>query len=1498
MNRRILRLGWMGAVLALLLVLQACDPDGPPLRAYQITRQDQLIGGPSAKGKLGDIKIENDRIRAIIANVGPAWSAGIFGGGLIDVDRYRWRSENRNGKGWDSFSEAYTAANLLAVNPANPQRTLKFGSDAFEVTNTVGSVTVLKDGSDGEAVIRVKGRAAYMFDVLKFLNKDFLMGFLKDLSFDFAGSTLGFDQILDLVNGLVGVNILSLLNRLQVDYDYTTDYILHEGESFLTMRTKITLAPGTQSALDNCDFVPCDEDCPDGYVMQEISRKVDGRDAEDKFLCPVCECAESMDVMPTINESRDIFKILLGGLEDWKDETWKGGIIGGDFLFYGNECSVFAPGLGYDIDRKIFENMWLGVGTIGSPLEFDWWAAVADNVSYAWVTRNPDIRTGLDCEVFRWVAYVTDAEQEDDIAQALVDEFALAEKAAKSLVRAAIVDRKPVFLGSFDVPLDEQDDDFGTWYADRLAGGDAKSLQTKLGNGVRIDLIPAHDCLPSKVLVPLFSTSATLVVTHYTGDDVLNRIDKVGDDLFDRNRSYTFERYLAVGDGDVGSLLDTVYQIRGTEHGDIVGNVFEEGSLKPLDHVDVFVMPDPRTDPDVEPVPASFDAYRALAKETTGLEGPVSQMQSDLGLDPMVDGDFAGPVPPGRYLVMAESFERGASDLVPVTVEADETVRVNLVLPQAGTIEYRVQDGGGQAVPSRLSFIPLDPQGMRYEWDGQNNPDLGDPRYDHGIMKLEFSTHGEGTVRLPGGHYDILVSRGFEFSIAELKNFEVKAGQTVPLQAVLYHEMETPGYVSGDFHVHMRNSVDSGLPVERQIAAIVSEGLEFVTSSDHDHLSDYDPTILEMGLERFLQAQVGVETSPLEYGHFNGYPLDYDDTDLAVHGPPQWAGVTLARAWELMKEAVLGGDPDDFVLQVNHARDGFTGFFAQLGMKPYDLERATPGMEMCNASMEEAPCGFQALEILNGKTSQYLHTPTVWEVERHNRCYEEIVSERDRERFPLGEGDPADSVCGWLQVDPDSACETVQRPTRFDLSGTELEDRLLADHCDWHLEFRTRMAGCAQYGRSLIDCKRIALEALKQLSVRYMVERTPRENDALFATTDETAVGADFVKAMMGCETAPDAGGDLPAGCGEECPCETCVCDLDGDCCETVADGGTGWDDHCVELCRNECLGCEIRPCTERFQLMEDWFALLDVGFNVTGMANSDSHNTSNLVGLPRTYVASDSDDPMGVEPKDINRMIRAGKTILSGGPYVEFEVIADGGQGRAGIGETLDASGATKLEGHVKVQTPSWFRVDRVEIYSNSRLVKRFFPDPEITDIVDLDATFELGLAQDAWFIAVAYGLNDDNPMTPLYKRVPYGHILIPTVISLAATQLLASFGDLLDMVGDLLGDIDDLLGSLELPDSFPVIPWGASSPVWVDLDGDGFDPANADDADGDGHFDLPSFCSRPCIPIPDGEGKDTRADCGLNQTCVTQDDGSGRCMIPIPDGCVGVQSVGDPQN
>src|SRR5690606_24848246 len=83
-----------------VLSLSACSEDAQPgdlterlgqgqARAGVITKEAELIGGPTAEGELGDFKIYNSKIAVIIEKPGPSDGYGTYGGTVIDADVIR-----------------------------------------------------------------------------------------------------------------------------------------------------------------------------------------------------------------------------------------------------------------------------------------------------------------------------------------------------------------------------------------------------------------------------------------------------------------------------------------------------------------------------------------------------------------------------------------------------------------------------------------------------------------------------------------------------------------------------------------------------------------------------------------------------------------------------------------------------------------------------------------------------------------------------------------------------------------------------------------------------------------------------------------------------------------------------------------------------------------------------------------------------------------------------------------------------------------------------------------------------------------------------------------------------------------------------------------------------------------------------------------------------------------------------------------------------------------
>lgn len=111
--------------------LSARLPDGQA-RAGVISKETDLIGGPTAEGELGDFKIYNSKIAVIIEKPGPSDGYGTYGGMIVDADVVRPVGE----PGESMFGEALTVYNLRTPRGVTAE--------------------VINDGADGKAaVVRV-----------------------------------------------------------------------------------------------------------------------------------------------------------------------------------------------------------------------------------------------------------------------------------------------------------------------------------------------------------------------------------------------------------------------------------------------------------------------------------------------------------------------------------------------------------------------------------------------------------------------------------------------------------------------------------------------------------------------------------------------------------------------------------------------------------------------------------------------------------------------------------------------------------------------------------------------------------------------------------------------------------------------------------------------------------------------------------------------------------------------------------------------------------------------------------------------------------------------------------------------------------------------------------------------------------------------------------------------------------------------------------------------
>jgi hypothetical protein len=146
----------LGATLCLALLAGCGGSESSEGRAsaQRAINRSQLVGGERALGDVGDIVMENEKIRLVIQKEGFSRGFGVFGGGLIDADLRRPREQGTSTEalGNDQFAELFPAFFVQAVS--------------------VDQVEILDNGANGgPAVVEASGFAGDFLELAGVLNR-------------------------------------------------------------------------------------------------------------------------------------------------------------------------------------------------------------------------------------------------------------------------------------------------------------------------------------------------------------------------------------------------------------------------------------------------------------------------------------------------------------------------------------------------------------------------------------------------------------------------------------------------------------------------------------------------------------------------------------------------------------------------------------------------------------------------------------------------------------------------------------------------------------------------------------------------------------------------------------------------------------------------------------------------------------------------------------------------------------------------------------------------------------------------------------------------------------------------------------------------------------------------------------------------------------------------------------------------------------------------------
>ncbi len=433
--------------------------------------------------------------------------------------------------------------------------------------------------------------------------------------------------------------------------------------------------------------------------------------------------------------------------------------------------------------------------------------------------------------------------------------------------------------------------------------------------------------------------------------------------------SRAFTSHFAVGDGSTANTLEVEAEVKGLAVGTIEGCVTAGGAPLPGARVAVG--------------PSSAGALTNL----------VAHFVTDAA------GCYSARIPAGTYSAIAGKngypYEGGAAvpALHAASVASGGTTTVNFALPATGRLVVDVSDESGQPVPARISVIGFDPSpepiitaavaGLPSTTTGVLN-DITRDRLSTGFVAVAFAgASGQAALDLEPGSYQVYVSRGGEYSLFSTP-VTIGAGAPTNVSAQIAHVLDTTGFVSSDYHVHMVNSPDSRIVNARRVESFAAEGVDNLIATDHDAITDLTPSVNALGLAPFLHTTIGEEITTFDYGHFNAYPQAVDPVKPSG-GSTDWAGAAApgadfpsAGSYGLTPaqiEAAAKGKPQNAglptVVQINHIDSHFNPLQIDTAVTPPRSFLGNPAFFRLSPSVANFFHPFGALELWNGSNNTH-----------------------------------------------------------------------------------------------------------------------------------------------------------------------------------------------------------------------------------------------------------------------------------------------------------------------------------------------------------------------------------------------------------------------------------------------------------------------------------------------------------------------------------------------
>ncbi|MFO0867635.1 MAG: CehA/McbA family metallohydrolase [Pirellulales bacterium] len=216
------------------------------------------------------------------------------------------------------------------------------------------------------------------------------------------------------------------------------------------------------------------------------------------------------------------------------------------------------------------------------------------------------------------------------------------------------------------------------------------------------------------------------------------------------------------------------------------------------------------------------------------------------------------------------------------------------------------------------------------------------------------------------------------------------------------------------------------------------------------------------------------------------------------------------------------------------------------------------------------------------------------------------------------------------------------------------------------------------------------------------------------------------------------------------------------------------------------------KPAKPGTNTMRQWLRLLNLGYRIPGVVNTDAHYNFHGSGWLRNYLRSPTDDPARLRPLDIAHAAEAGHVVVTNGPFLEVEAVADEPRERPARGIPGDTVVAPqgKIQLRIRVQCANWYDVNRVQVFANGRAVpelnftRREHPERFADGVLKFSAHLPLTFDRDTHLViaTAGEGLTLGHFYGPVYGKAMPVAVSNPIFLDRDGDGFQAN-GDMLDL-------------------------------------------------------------------------------------------------------------------